>query len=141
MRHPPVVLQADQRDLLRRALAERFLDDGVELIALTVATNHFHLLARFPTLPAEEQARFSASLLGDGRDPAPRHWLGLARKHASHVLHDAGLKPTGPVWAARPKCDPIRDRGHQCNVAHYIRGHARLGAAVMFLDQFTPAAD
>jgi len=141
LKHPPVELTTAQRDLLCRALAERLRDNGTELVALAVAMNHSHLLARFPALPSERRAKWAEALLNDGRDPAPRHWLAMARKHGSYELRRAGLKPDGPVWADRPKCDPIRDRMHQVNVARYIRDHTRIGAAVWYLGQFHPARD
>lgn len=79
-------------------------------------------------------ARYGKSILRDGRDPAPRHFLGLARKHASERLRRAGLKPESPVSAARPKLDPVRDRSHHVNVTSYIADHVKIGAAVYRYD-------
>ncbi|MEM9413848.1 MAG: hypothetical protein AAGA29_00035 [Planctomycetota bacterium] len=131
--HPPVVLDDAQRDCLCRAMVERLMSDEVDAVVLAVASNHFHLLARFPKLEAADLKRLNSVTLSDGRDPAPRHYLGRARRHASFALSAAGLKPASQVWADRPKCEPIRDRGHQVNAARYIQGHAKQGAAVWML--------
>jgi len=40
------------------------------------------------------------------------------------------MKAEGPVWAVRPKFDPVRDREHQVNVARYIFKHHLQDAAV-----------
>lgn len=131
MKRPAVVLGREQREVVCKAMIEQLQRDGVEAVALAIASNHFHLLARFPLLSAEEQARLSKTLLRDGRDPAPRHFLGLARKQASLALVKMQLKPLGTqVWGDRPLCEPVRDRRHQCNVARYICGHVKEDAAV-----------
>jgi hypothetical protein len=108
----------------------QFEDDDVEVIALAIMFNHFHLEARFPSLSAQQRRRHAKSILRDGRDPAPRHFVGRARKHASFVLSELGLKPPSPVWGARPKMDPNREREHQVNITTYIHRHVRQGAAV-----------
>jgi REP element-mobilizing transposase RayT len=133
LNHPPVRLGGLQRLLVREALIEKLRSDGVEIIALAVSSQHFHLLARFPALDPATRQTHRASILQDGRDPSPRHFLGRARRHASFTLSEAGVKPAGPVWAARPKCQPIRDRGHQVNVARYIEKHQGEGAAVWMI--------
>ena len=86
LRYAAVRLDPAQRQFLCDGLIEGLLGDGVEVIALAVAMNHFHLLARFPLLTAEQIKRYGQSILRDGRDPAPRHHLGLARKYASEQL-------------------------------------------------------
>lgn len=130
LRYPPLQLSPEQRRVLCAGIAEHLQRNGVEVVAVAVAVNHFHLLARFPALAVEERTRYGMSILKDLRDPAPRHYLGLARKYASEQLHAVGLKPESPVWAARPKLDPVRDRPHQVNVAQYIVGHLQQGAVV-----------
>jgi len=124
------MLSIEQRVLLCDAMIERLLEDGCEPVALAVAVNHFHLLARFPLLDAAEQTRLAACTLQDGRDPAPRHFIARARKHASHVLCEHDMMPESAVWAKRPKCDPVRDREHEVNVFGCIDGHYEEGAAV-----------
>ncbi len=135
LKHPPTTLNPRQRRLVCTAMAERLQDNEVELVALAIASNHFHALARFPVLTADQKRRLRSVLIQDGRDPTPRHLLGLARKHASHQLAEAGLMPPGPVWAARPKLEPIRDRQHQINTARYIHAHVEQGAAVWWKGQ------
>lgn len=136
LRYPPVKLDPAQRRHLCRALVRQLLDDGVQVIALAVCVNHFHMLIRCPQLDEATRRRYEQSLLRDGRDPAPRHYVGLARKAASESLHAAGLKPASPVWALRPKMEPIRDRGHQVNTGLYIQGHVEQGAAVYCIKGF-----
>lgn len=131
--YPPVVLNEAQRECMCRALVGKLEADGVEVVALAVASNHLHLLARFPLLDPADSEQFAAVTLRDARDPSPRHYLGRARRHASFALSAAGLKPESQVWAARPKCEPIRDRGHQVNTARYITQHAVQGAACWVL--------
>ncbi|XAM01186.1 hypothetical protein OT109_07315 [Phycisphaeraceae bacterium D3-23] len=130
MKFPPLVLDRSRRECVCTAMVDKLQRDQVEVVALAVASNHFHLLARFPALASEEKGRLKKVILQDGRDPAPRHYLGRARRHASFELSSAGLKPTSPVWADRPKCEPIRDRSHQVNTTRYIAEHMQQGAAI-----------
>lgn len=141
LRWPPVILSPEARDVLCRALVDRLKELDVEIIAFAVARNHFHALARFPALDAETIRRFERSILTDGRDPAPRHWLGMARREGTAQLKAALLNPPSPVWAVRPKCEPVEDRPHQVNTAQYIRGHRKIGAAVYYLGDYWKAWD
>ncbi len=135
-RKPPVVLGGEQRRVICRALIEKLEALEAEPLALAVAGQHFHGLIRFADLDAATEKQYRQSLLRNGRDPAPRHFLGLARRHAALVLGQPGLKSPGPLWAAGPKIEPIRDRSHQVNVVRYIRDHAREDAAVYVLARF-----
>lgn len=135
LKHPPVKLSVPQRRVICRAMIARFEREGVDVVALAVCENHFHLLARFPSMSAAQQARLSKVILQDGRDPAPRHYLALARKEASYELKAADLMPGGPVWAARPKMDPVRDRPHHANVGQYVRDHVKQAAAVYHVEE------
>lgn len=130
LRYPPVKLNAQQRRVLCRAMIDRLEQDAVEVIALAVMSNHFHLLARFPLLSDAVAQRYAKSILQDGRDPAPRHFIGRARKHASFVLSENHLKPESPVWGVRPKIDPNSDRKHQVNITSYIYDHVKQQGAV-----------
>ena len=132
LKYPPVVLGREQRQLLCRTMVERFEIDQVEVVALAVLSNHFHLLARFPEICGEQRERYSKAILRDDRNPAPRHYLGLARKAGSLALARANLKGPGQVWADRPLCKPVENRQHQCNVADYIVSHADQQASVWF---------
>jgi hypothetical protein len=132
LRHPPVLLDANQRRIVCQALRDRLIDKGCELVALAVVSNHFHLLARFAHMDQQQRDRAGHTILRDGRDPSPRYFVGLARKHASFELKRAGLKPDGPVWAARPKVIPIKTRRQQISTARYIERHVEQAAAVWY---------
>ena len=134
LKYPPVYFEREAREVVCRSMIERLQGDGVEVVALAVASNHCHLLARFPTMSVQQSQALSGAILKDGRDPAPRHYVGRARKHAAMVLSQQQMKVPGAVWAARPKCGPIDDRGHQCRVARYIHGHVEEDAAVWHLN-------
>src|SRR5204863_2555359 len=63
------------------------------------------------------------NVLQDGRDPLPRHVIGIAKKHASHELRNAGFKHEGGVFATRCKVKPIEDRDHKARVEEYVVEH------------------
>lgn len=109
LKKPPVRLDRVQRRIAAEAMVDRLRELGAEVIAASVDTVHYHILARFP----------------DGR---VRQRVGLAKKHAWHLLHDRGM--TGRAWAKRCHALPIADRQHQVNVYHYIASHAAQGACV-----------
>lgn len=109
MKHPPVRLDVRRRRIAGQALAEKLVQLKIELLVLSLDAVHYHALARFP-------------------DHKPRWWIGLAKKHASHVLRKYGL--AGAVWARKSHPLPITDRTHQLNVFGYIRDHADVGAWV-----------
>ena len=138
MRSGEVVLSGQQQRVVCRALAERLLEDGVELIDLCIAPTHFHLLCRFPnwTDPTSDIPGLRAiNSLADGRDPVPRHLIGRAKKNAAHVLSQRGMKDApGPLWAKRPKIEPVADRQHQLAIVRYIRAHSD-GAVVWSMQQ------
>lgn len=133
LKWPAVILDAKQRRVVNEAMIEKLLEDGIEGIGLAVAGQHFHLLAWFPDLDAVTLVRHRKALLRDGRDPSPRYFVGRARRNASFALSKARLKSASPVWAVRPKCVPVRDRGHQVNVAKYIERHTREDASVWMI--------
>ncbi|MBI1372562.1 MAG: hypothetical protein GC159_07350 [Phycisphaera sp.] len=133
LRYPPVALSTEQRRVACEAMIDKLTRDAVEVIALAVMSNHWHLLARYPQLTDEQRRRASKSIIHDGRDPAPRYFTGRARAHASFELREQSLKPASPVWAKRPKFDPVRDRKHQLNIARYIRNHRHQGGWVYHL--------
>ena len=130
MKNPPVVLDRLQRRVVCQAMVEKLESDRVEYVALAIGSNHFHLLARFPSVGHPEAAPFKNQLLEDGRDPSPRYYLSRARRNASFALRAEGIKPASRVWAARPKCLPVCDRSHQVNVVRYIASHTKEQAAV-----------
>jgi hypothetical protein len=95
LKRAPVHLDARQRRVAAGGLVTKLLDDGVQVIVLSVDDHHFHLLARFP-------------------DHQVRRWVGRAKMHSAMLLRDCGLK--GGVWAVRCRALPIADRAHQLNV-------------------------
>jgi len=109
MKAAPVFLRPAQRAVGGREMVWRLLDLEVEMLALSLDRVHYHALARFP-------------------DSRVRHWMGLAKKHASFVLSAHGLK--GRVWTRKCGVLPIRDRAHQVNVFHYVVDHGKKGAFV-----------
>ena len=135
MRFPPVILTPEHRLTVCRAMGDKLLDYGVELIELSVGGQHFHALCRFPrSLPPQPGGtarRICRNLLADGRDPIPRHILGRAKRAASVALAQLNAKPTGrPLWAKRTKIEPIKCRAHQLATVRYIRRHASQHAAL-----------
>lgn len=138
MKHEPIILSPSSRVVVCQALVERLLELETELIVLAVASTHSHVVCRFANWsggkynPAINTPGLrGGNALQDGRDPVPRHVMGMAMKHASHEARQAGAKRPGPLWAKRPKFVPIEDREHQVNAVRYGQKHReREGAAL-----------
>ena len=134
MRYSPVVLNPSQRRVVCLAMGERLEQLGVEVIDICVDSKHIHILCRFPNWfdpAAEIPGLRRGNALQDGRDPVPRHIIGVAKKHASHVLRTRGLKPRpGALWTKRGKIIPVTSRQHQLRIVAYIRRHTASGAVV-----------
>jgi hypothetical protein len=109
MSKSPVRFSSAQREAAGKAIVEKLIELGIQVIAVSVDAVHFHVLARF----ADGEVRSRA---------------GRAKKHASHVLTAVGLP--GRVWGKRSRALPIADRSHQVNVFNYIRNHGGKGAWV-----------
>ncbi len=109
LRDPPVRLNPSQRRVALEAIVEKLKALGVEVIAASVDAVHYHVLGRFAG--------------GAVRGP-----VGQAKGVSSRLLGKHGL--AGAVWAKRCRPLPVRDRSHQVNVFHYIRGHVEKGACV-----------
>lgn len=107
MKGPPVVLNPMQRRKAGEAMVEKLAEQGIEVLAISVGGEHYHILARF-------------------RDAQVRGPVGRAKKSASHILREYGLP--GTVWAKRCGVRPIEDRCHQVNTFNYILSHAAEGA-------------
>jgi hypothetical protein len=107
MRATPVILTLPQRRYAGEAMVEALSGQDVEVLALSMGGEHYHILGRF-------------------RDGQVRPRVGRAKKGASHVLRAHGLP--GTVWAKRCGVRPIQDRWHQINVFQYILDHAQEGA-------------
>jgi REP element-mobilizing transposase RayT len=106
MPRPPVHLN---RDLLHPTLAaviQKLQEQRTEIVIASLDDHHLHILARFPS-------------------HNPREVIGLAKKHASHILRSAAVRTSpGGIWAKRSKALPIQDRTHQVRVVGYILDHA-----------------
>lgn len=109
MKSDPVRLSAAHRRIAAAAIAEKLLEVGMEVLAVSVGAVHYHLLGRFRD--------------GDVRGP-----VGRAKKHAWHELVKAGF--VGKAWAKRCRALPVADRAHQVNAFNYIVAHAGKGAWV-----------
>ena len=111
MKRDPVFLNWAQR---KRALHE-FVNSlqkwKIEIQIISVDRIHFHVLARFP-------------------DHNPRHFLGLAKKESSAYMKQAGLAPSGGLWATKCECIPVTDRNHFDIVEPYIANHLKKGAVI-----------
>jgi hypothetical protein len=113
MRRDPVRLEKAMRRLVLRWITERLNIDGVPWVVGSLGAKHLHVLAKFV-------------------DHHPRHWMGLAKKHASHRCRERGIaKPGGGLWGKRSRAEPVSGRPHQLRVVKYIMDHAREGAAII----------
>src|SRR5262249_40366470 len=110
LQHDPVALNSMQRELVGKALKERLDNLNASLIAISVSSQHIHMLLKLP--PA-----------------TVRTHVGDAKKHAWFRMRDGGWKKK--LWGKRGKFLRIRDRRHQLNVYYYILRHAEQGAWVL----------
>lgn len=142
MQRPPGLLTWPQRVVACMALAEKLTELGAEVIEASVTRMHMHVLVRFTPLGMTWREHLqspgmavpglcAANSLQDGRDPIPRHCIGIAKKHASHRLREEKLGVAGGIWAVRSKVLPIESRKHQVHVARYIREHHEEGGAIL----------
>ena len=107
MKHNPVLLDVESRQIAGQAMVEMLLHQKIEVIALALDAKHFHVLAKFP-------------------DTRVRPRIGRAKKHAYFELRSRGRKDS--VWAIRTRVLPVRNREHQVRVFRYIEDHAKRGA-------------
>jgi hypothetical protein len=148
MTRPPVLFDRRQREIVARAMGERLRELDAEVVELCVSKVHFHVLVRFAPVdiamteesraiamarPCKKLKLVAGNKLEDGRDPLPRHVIGLAKKHASFVLRENGYGRDGGIWAKKSKIVPIESRAHQLHVAKYIRDHVEEGGAALSL--------
>jgi len=132
MSRDAVILTPEARRVAAEAMHERLNERGVEVARLCVGGCHFHLLMRIVEPTLARRGLCEGNALTDGRDPLPRHVLGVAKKHASHTLRERNLKAPGTLWAKRPKFVPIEREAHFLWVRdRYIPGHATQGAVVL----------
>lgn len=105
----PVRLAVEMRSVVGHAVIARLESLGAQVIAMAMGRQHAHVLAKMPR-------------------GAAREWTGLAKLHAWHVARDRGWERK--LWGKRSKAVPIKTRGHQLRVFHYILRHASEGAWV-----------
>jgi REP element-mobilizing transposase RayT len=102
MTREAVSIDQELRRTVVEAVVGKLRCNDIEVLVASVDSRHLHLLARF-------------------RDRRPRHWVGIAKKHASHLLRQQGLREeSGGIWAKRSREEPIADRQHQLNTFRYI---------------------
>jgi REP element-mobilizing transposase RayT len=109
LKHEPVSLNSVQRETVGKALKERLDELDASVIAVSVSSQHIHILVKLPPTLVRTQ-------------------VGDAKKHAWFTLRDTGW--TTKLWGKRGKYLRIRDRKHQLNVYYYILRHAEQGAWV-----------
>lgn len=117
MKRDPVKIARELRQFVADAIAEKLIQDGIEVIIVSVDSKHLHVIARVP-------------------DHNVRHWIGRAKKHASHKVRQYGMRSEpGGLWAKRCHPEPIADRAHQVHAFDYIRKHANKGARLWRSDR------
>lgn len=117
MKRDPVKIARELRQFVANEIAQRLHQDGIETLITSVDAKHLHILARFP-------------------DHNFRHWVGRAKKHASHSVRQQGLRTEqGGLWAKRSHPEPIADREHQVNTFKYVLDHLGRGARVWRFDR------
>lgn len=113
MKRDPVRIERAIRRFVIRSVVERFALDGIQWVVASLGAKHLHVLGKF-------------------EDHFPRHWVGLAKKHASHRCRERGIaKEGGGLWAKRSRAEPVTGRRHQLRVVEYILDHEREGAVVI----------
>ncbi len=109
LKHDPVSLDPAQRERVGEALKTKLDELDASLIAISVSSQHIHMLLKLPPATVRTQ-------------------VGDAKKHAWFEMRDTGWRKK--LWGKRGKFLRIRDRRHQLNVYYYILRHAEQGAWV-----------
>jgi hypothetical protein len=110
LKQPAVQIPTRWRSTIGTAVREKLVAKDGFVLCVAVALQHVHVLVKLPA------------------SRTPRHWMGLARKHATFEVRNRGWK--GKLWGIRGKELPIKDRQHQMAVYQYILNHAAQGAWV-----------
>ena len=105
----PVHLAGLERQIVGQALVEMLVEQGVELLDLSVDAVHCHLLARLGGAPS-------------------RAIVGRAKQHAYYRLRATTGRQR--LWGKRGRTNPISSRAHQLRTYRYILDHATNGAWV-----------
>jgi hypothetical protein len=113
MKRDPVWVANELRQFVVDAVVEKLVEKGIEVRVASMDGCHLHALARF-------------------LDDNPRWWMGLAKKHASHLCRQLEVPayPKGGLWAKRGHEKPIVGPDHYLSVENYISEHFERGAAL-----------
>ncbi len=120
MKRDPVYLSIAQRSRAVQIFAECLGKRNIDVVIIAIDRIHWHVLAKFP-------------------DHNPRNWVGIAKKESSAYMKRESLAPAGGLWAVRCKCEPVKSRSHQIEVAEYLRKHSRRGAVLWRIDKIAKA--
>jgi hypothetical protein len=102
LQQPSVILTSAWRELVGTTIRDRLIRNGGRVLVIACAPQHLHCQVQLDD--------------GDARQP-----VGLAKKHATFVAHQAGWQ--GKLWAVRSTILRIRDEPHQRNTYRYILEH------------------
>jgi hypothetical protein len=120
MKRDPVKIERELRQFVLDALIDKLLENQVPVAAASLDGIHGHILAQC-------------------HDLNPRHWIGLAKKNASHLVRQLNLLPPGGLWGRRSHPEPITGPPHYDNSVDYIHKHARKGAVLYVPEQIITA--
>ncbi|MEM6333481.1 MAG: hypothetical protein AAF823_09105 [Planctomycetota bacterium] len=112
----PITIPTQLRGTIGRAFIQHL--DTPQLLAIAVAGQHLHALAKLPADTAQT-----------------RRIVGQAKRKSSRAARHA---LPGRIWAAGGSYLPIRDRSHHRNAFNYILSHANQGAWTWRFDE-TPS--
>jgi len=111
LKHDPISLDRAQRQLVGQALKANLDEQDASLIAISVSSQHIHMLLKLPPATIRTQ-------------------VGAAKRHAWFELRNTGWDKK--LWGKRGRFLRVRDRKHQLNVFYYILRHAEEGAWVWY---------
>lgn len=111
MKRDPVKIERELRQFVLDAIIDKLLSNHIATAVGSLEGIHCHLLCQCA-------------------DHNPRHWVGLAKENASHLVRQLELLPLGGLWGKRSHPEPIEDAEHYENSLDYIRRHAARTAVV-----------
>ena len=118
MKRDPVRIESELREFVLGALIDKLLENRIDVAIGSLDGIHGHLLLQCS-------------------DHNPRHWIGLAKKNASHLVRQLSLLEPGGLWGKGSHPEPITDGSHFDRTFGYIRDHKLRGAVVVVpLDRF-----
>lgn len=113
MKRDAVHIAENARQKILGWLVDSLIANAAEVVAASLDSYHFHILARF-------------------RNGNPNEIVGIAKKESAYFAQRDGLMVTGGVWAKRGQYKPIEDRKHQLATVRYIVDHRKHGAVIWF---------